>query len=177
MWRREKRTSGKMNPSETKLYKVWTSMKQRCLNPKDKAYKNYGGRGIKVCDRWVSSFSNFIADMGDKPNTKATLERVDNNGDYTPNNCIWCDRHTQCNNLRKNVWLVFQGQRKTIAQWSRCVGICRVSIRQRLLRGWSIRDALMTPVGTHKNNVRLDGKSRLSNIPISKRGRSASNNS
>ena len=81
-------------------YNVWAGMKDRTGNSNSAAYKNYGGRGIKVCDRWLSSFSNFIEDMGRRPSDKHTIERVDNDGNYEPRNCIWATRDVQSKNQR-----------------------------------------------------------------------------
>ena len=83
------------------LYDTWSAMKARCSNPDCKAYPNYGGRGITVCDRWKNSFSAFIEDMGERPE-KLTLERVNNNGNYEPSNCIWASREDQANNTRRS---------------------------------------------------------------------------
>ena len=76
-------------------------MKQRCINPKKQNYKNYGGRGIKVCDRWLNSYENFLEDMGRKPNSNYSIDRINVNGNYEPNNCRWSDIYDQRNNRRK----------------------------------------------------------------------------
>lgn len=106
------------------MYRTWRGLMARCLNVKNKAYKNYGGRGIKICGRWMS-FGNFINDVGEKPSPKHTLDRFpDNDGDYEPNNFRWATRKEQNRNKRNNVFINAFGENKSITEWSednRCV--------------------------------------------------------
>jgi len=97
LWREAITTHGKWRHP---LYRVWSTMNQRCTNPNRKGYQNYGGRGIKVCQRWKHSFANFLADMGERPDGY-TLERINNDGDYEPENCKWDTRQAQIRNQRK----------------------------------------------------------------------------
>jgi len=82
-------------------YESWKGMKKRCANPKDKEYRNYGDRGIKVCDRWLNSFKSFYADMGSKPSPSHSIDRIDVDGNYEPSNCRWATPKQQRNNQRK----------------------------------------------------------------------------
>lgn len=131
--------------SGTAEYKVWQSMKRRCSNPKESGYHRYGGRGIRVCDRWVNSFVNFIQDMGNRPTNLHSIERIDNNGHYDPSNCKWALKSEQANNTRQNRFLEFQGIRLTLTQWADRVGLNRDCLRGRLDKGWSVEEALTTP--------------------------------
>lgn len=129
----------------TRGYHIWLSMKDRCLNQKSANYHNYGGRGIAVCERWRNSFSAFHADMGDAPNGRS-LERVNNDGPYSPDNCIWAVKKVQANNTRGNRRITLGGKTKTLAQWSEDSGIDRFAIADRLNRGWKVSDAIRIPV-------------------------------
>jgi hypothetical protein len=125
-------------------------MIQRCYNPNNKGYKNYGGRGIKVCARWLESFENFYEDMGDCPKG-LTLDRKDNDGDYTSENCRWATKEEQQNNTRINVWITYVGETKTRTQWERSLGMRPGLLNNRLNKdGWSIEKALTTSVRRYK---------------------------
>ena len=123
-------------------YKTWQLMKARCLNKKNSDYKKWGGRGIKICDRWLK-FKNFYKDMGKKPKGKS-LDRIDNNGNYEPDNCRWATREEQANNKRNNHLLAFKNKTITLAQWSRETGIKYDTLKRRIYSGWSIERALTT---------------------------------
>lgn len=126
--------------SKTKEYKAWIRMKDRCNNL-SKIY--YGGKGIKVCDRWVHDYSAFLADMGKMPSPKHTLDRIDSDKDYSPENCRWATMKEQGNNRGNNVVIEAFGEKKTIAQWCEIYGQhgCTVS-RRIFILGWDVEKAL-----------------------------------
>lgn len=121
--------------SKTSEFWAWVSMKERCTNPKLRSYKNYGGRGIKVCARWMQSFGNFIADMGWKPSPNHSLDRKDNDGDYTPENCRWSTSFEQGSNMRKSVLITAFGKTLCAEEWGRKTGISAPTIRHRIRSG------------------------------------------
>jgi len=124
--------------SKTSVYKTWASMKRRC---NDKNNKRYGGRGISYCDRW-EKFENFLFDMGDRPG-KLTLDRTNNDGNYTPENCRWATMEQQANNSSRNCRILFNGQTKTIGEWSKITGLSQHLISRRIkIKKMSINDAL-----------------------------------
>lgn len=127
------------------MYRVWVSMKQRCHNPKSKAFGLYGARGIGVCDRWLHSFANFDRDMGPRP-PGLTVERIDNDGPYSPDNCRWATRAEQNRNRRGRLRFTFQGRTQILAEWAREFGISSGTLRHRLLTfHWPIERALTAP--------------------------------
>lgn len=121
-------------------YNIWCGIKLRTLNPNNPAYKDYGGRGIKVCDRWKDSFENFLADMGERPTKEHSIDRIDNNGDYTPENCRWATRKEQGCNKRTNVLLAYNGEVHPISEWARLLGVTYATIYKRYWRGKSIEE-------------------------------------
>lgn len=127
-------------------YSSWYGMIQRCTNPNRRYYHRYGGRGITVCERWLD-FRNFLADMGVKPEGMS-LDRVDNDGNYTPENCRWSNQATQMNNSTRAIWLEIDGVRKPLSVWCSTVAIPPTVVRRRLKRGWSDKDALYEPLKT-----------------------------
>jgi len=117
-------------------YQVWKSMKQRCFNPNNKAFINYGRRGITVCEEWKNNFLRFLSDMGRRPtDQKYDIDRIDNNGNYEPGNCRWTTRKVNANNTRKNHLVSFDGQTKTMAQWADQTGINYGTLETRLRLG------------------------------------------
>lgn len=132
----------------TKIYRVWIRMKERCFNKKGNDYKYWGGRGITVCPEWLgkNGFQNFYQDMGDKPEGKS-LDRIDNNGNYCPDNCRWATQKQQQNNRRNNRLITYQGKTQTVSQWAEELGSNCNRIYQRLNSGWSVEKTLETPVG------------------------------
>lgn len=140
----------------TPEYRVWTSLIHRCRRPQNRAYRNYGGRGIRVCDRWANSFEAFIEDVGCRPSPTHSIDRIDNEGHYEPGNVRWATREEQATNRRTNLYLELNGERKTLSQWSRVCGINRVVIKQRLDSGWTLERALHTPVKILRRRSRED---------------------
>ncbi len=136
------RASTKNNDSR-KVYAIWASMKARCSNPNNISYHYYGGRGIQVCDRW-KTFENFLADMGEKPDNYS-LERVDVNGDYNPQNCIWILRSEQSLNTRRTIYLTLDNLTYPLMEWSRKIGISADILRTRKRLGWTDEEALLYP--------------------------------
>ena len=122
-------------------------MKARCVVPSASGYENYGGRGIVVCDRWLNSFENFLADMGERPSKAHSIDRYpDNDGNYEPSNCRWATRKQQTRNTRANRRISFCGETLCVAEWAERVGIHCDTIYDRLKLGWSIDRALTEPV-------------------------------
>jgi uncharacterized protein (DUF433 family) len=126
-------THGKSKGPE---YRTWRNMLNRCTNPNVGKYELYGGRGIKVCEKW-KKFEAFYADMGDKPSPKHSIGRIDNNGNYEPSNCRWESIDEQANNKSTNVFIEFDGETKTYSQWAKTTGIPYWTIVQRHRAGMS----------------------------------------
>lgn len=110
-------------------YKAWIELKLRCGSPNNHAYKDYGGRGIKVCDRWLNSFESFLTDMGERPGKEYSIDRIDVNGDYCPENCRWATRKEQCNNRRTNINITYNGKTQTLMQWCEELGLSYQNVR------------------------------------------------
>lgn len=124
-------------------YRAWRSMINRCTRTSQKDYPAYGGRGIRVCDRWMHSFAAFMEDMGERPDGMS-LDRIDNDGNYEPHNCRWATAEQQMNNRRANHVLTLDGDTMTMAQWARRIGISRSLMAWRI-EAWGSERALRTP--------------------------------
>lgn len=146
-WRpREPRSLSGKFPSE---YISWKGMLKRCQNKKEKRYPNYGGRGIKVCERW-NSFAAFFEDMGPKPTSKHTIERKDVNGHYEKDNCRWATREEQYRNKTNSVFVTYKGQKLLLIDLVLQLGLNRNVVYQRLKLGWSLETAIAIPVKRKK---------------------------
>ena len=140
--------------TRTPTHYTWVNMKQRCYNPSVKKFRRYGALGITVCDRWLNSFENFLEDMGERPEG-LTIERVNNKGPYSPDNCIWASQETQQNNRGNNTRLHHNGKTMTLQQWARETGLRRETISHRIFRlRWTIADALTLPPSPVARNLR-----------------------
>ena len=134
--------------SKCPLYTKYTGIKTRCYNPNNKDYPRYGGRGIK-CD-W-NCYYDFEKDMLSSYKKGLTLDRIDVNGNYSKENCRWATRKIQQNNKRDNVIIEFNGQKKTLSEWSETLKVKRYVINNRLIRGWSIELLLTQPVRKYRD--------------------------
>ena len=129
------------------MYVVWCGIVQRCENPAHAAYPRYGGRGITICTRWRRDFMAFYEDMGPRPTPGYSVDRIDNDGPYSPENCRWATAKEQNRNCRTNRMLTFQGETLCLAEWSERTGIKQTTLLQRLDRsGWSVERALTAPI-------------------------------
>lgn len=130
--------------SRSPEYNSWRKMIGRCTDKDDKSFKDYGEKGIKVCERWMD-FNNFIEDMGLQPEPNMTIERVESTGNYEPDNCTWATRKEQARNRSTSKILTLNGEAKTVAEWSEIYGHKRTLIADRLEQGWSVEDAITKP--------------------------------
>ena len=130
----------------TSEWSAWASMRARCYSTSCRNYKRYGAKGITVCNRWLESFENFLADMGPKPTAKHSLDRIDNSGNYSPENCRWATSKQQNNNSSFNSNITAAGETKTKAQWCEELGISRGRLRRALERTSDPAAALLDAV-------------------------------
>jgi hypothetical protein len=134
---RVRESVGKHLRAKTSLHNIWLAMKSRCYNPNNKSYHNYGGRGVRVCERWLGEdgFSNFLSDMQDRPSNRHSLDRIDNNGDYCPENCRWATKIEQSLNKRCSIVLTIDGVTKHYTEWADQYGLARTTVLKRIRKG------------------------------------------
>lgn len=131
-------------PTYSSAYSSYLAMKRRCTDPGDISYCRYGARGIRVCERWLESFENFLADMGERPKG-FDLDRINNDGNYEPGNCRWISHKQNARNRSNNRLLTHQGVTRTLAEWAEVTGL-GVALQGRIRNGWSVEDALTKPL-------------------------------
>ena len=147
--------------ARTRVYRRWSSMKARCANPNNKAYRHYGGRGIAVCPRWLADFNAFYADMGDPP-PGTSLERKDNERGYEPGNCCWAAKRTQVLNRRVTKTVVYRGTVVHLADLALTHGLRPNVLRTRVFAlGWTVNRAIKTPTAHRpRRALTLNGKTK-----------------
>jgi len=138
---------------EHPLYGTWSKMIQRCKDPKDRFWKSYGGKGVKVCERWLV-IDNFILDMGNKPSKYHSLDRINNDGDYCPENCRWSTPLEQARNKTNNNWITINGETKCLVDWCKLNNISPSRACARIRTGWDKARAVTTPK-THKSKTKI----------------------
>lgn len=131
-------------------YGIWAGMIQRCSNPNVERYPQYGGRGISVCERW-KKFEHFYADMGSRPTSQHQIDRIDNDGPYSPDNCRWASRSEQARNQSRKRLLTFNGKTLSMIEWSERLCVPYPLLRSRIHRGWTVERALTEPVHSGKS--------------------------
>lgn len=138
---------------KTPEYATWVRIKTRCSNPKLHNFRYYGGKGIKVCDRWIngedgkSGFECFLEDMGPRPSKDHTIDRKDSNKDYEPDNCKWATHKEQQNNTSYNVPITYKGETHNLGEWATILGLKYTTLHRRLTAlGWTIEEAFTSPI-------------------------------
>lgn len=137
-----------MKRTQLPEYNTWQAMKHRCLYPKYHAYARYGGRGITIHPDWVNSFAKFYCCVGPKPSPKHSLDRIDTNKGYAPDNVRWASKEEQMYNMANNIWITYQGETKSIVAWANLYALKEKTLRYRLRAGWPIELALTAPLKT-----------------------------
>ena len=140
--KKSKTINTKHGKHKTRLYKIWAAIKGRCYNQNNESYKNYGARGITICKEWENNYSAFETWANDNGyNDTLTIDRIDVNGNYEPSNCRWATRQEQQNNRRVNHYIEYQGEKRTVAEWARKLGIKKNTLDGRINKGWPIERA------------------------------------
>lgn len=168
--------------SNSRLFKIWCGMKNRCYYEHDRHYKNYGGRGIKICDEWLNDFESFYNwSIENGYNDYLTIDRIDNNKDYEPSNCRWASSLLQANNLKRTIRIEYYGETHTLTEWSFLSGIKRKTLQGRFERNLPIEKIFyIGALPTHKEEIDKtniwipDGRKKLEDLykalPIEERG-------
>lgn len=152
--------SGGGKGTPTKMYKVWASMLQRCTNAKSNHYKDYGGRGISVCERW-NKYSNFKEDMGDSYKYGLTLDRINNDDGYFPNNCRWVSQKQQKRNTRKTIMVTYKDETKPLSEWVEILGLPYDRTHHRITHGYTPEDAFKLENFDNKSRKRKNENTQL----------------
>lgn len=140
--------------SHTRLHNIWSGMRARCYIATDYHYPWYGGRGIQMCEEWINDYPAFKRwAVANGYRSDLSIDRINNDGPYSPDNCRWVDQTVQSNNTRRNHRVEIAGEVKTLADWSRVSGISPSTVRRRLLRGWSAEAAVYTPVQSRRGET------------------------
>lgn len=153
--------------TNTRTHNVWCQLRSRCGNEQSPKYKNYGGRGIKVCDRWKNSFENFLEDMGKCPSNKYSIDRIDNEKGYNKQNCRWATNTQQQRNTRKNFLIQFEEKTKPLSEWCEILNLPYARIYRRLKSGYSPEESFSKTIFRKKVNSKME---IVDNINDSERG-------
>jgi len=153
-YNKELRLQGKHHKTHSNEYKAWTNLKHRCLNPNSPKFKDYGARGIGISDEWID-FETFYKDMGDRPSNEYSIDRIDNDGPYSKDNCKWSTRKEQANNMRSNVLIPYSGEMVTLRELSDKTGIAYRTLQTRYYLGMT-GDELIKPVRTSCDSTTHD---------------------
>lgn len=144
---------------KNRLYNIWQGIKTRCYNPHYYNFAGYGGRGIVMCDEWLNDFYSFREwSLSHGYNDKRSIDRIDNNGNYTPDNCRWTTPIMQCNNKRNNIVITHNGVSKTLTQWCNEYNLCVGTIYDRIRNGWDPEDAITVPTHFKDNLIFYNGR-------------------
>lgn len=142
-----------MKISEHPLYNLWSTIRNRCHNKNYKPFPRYGGRGVKMCDRWRYDFYLFAKDMGPRPSKKHQVDRINNDGDYSPENCRWSTSRENCRNKSTNKYITYNGETLLHCEWAERLGLHRSAIGVRLKKGWTEEEAVTTPKNYNKDRT------------------------
>lgn len=153
------------NQTGTKEHRTWILIKYRCHTATASDYYRYGGRGIKVCDRWRSSFMDFLSDMGRAPSPKHTIDRINVHGNYEPGNCRWATNLEQSNNRGNNIFFEYNGESRTISDWCRLLGLQTQTVYVRVKKGMSFSDAVNKPIDKKYSSIERAKKTAFKVTP------------